>query len=200
MGQRWVMEAEGEGERVVAGGKTEVGTTVCGSAIFSACGQYRYLLTRRLSEEALGTQDAGELAKVATFIMLNPSTADATRNDPTIRKCVGFARRWQCSTLQVINLFAVRATFPHDMKRAADPVGTDNWHWFAHAITLESMTTHLVICAWGVHGTFLGQDRAVLHWLNQQDVVPLALGFTRDGHPRHPLYVPYSAGLMSYRV
>src|SRR3954462_13242745 len=91
-----------------------------GGAIFSACGRYRYLLTRQLGEGSVGQEK-----KVATFIMLNPSTADATRNDPTIRKCIGFAQRWQCERLQVLNLFAVRATLPRDMKRADEPIGSD---------------------------------------------------------------------------
>src|SRR5215213_9378089 len=108
-------------------------TPLTGSALFSACGRYRYLLTRQLGEGALGQ------AKMATFIMLNPSTADATRNDPTIRKCIGFAQRWQCDTLQVLNLFAVRATLPRDMKRADDPVGPDNLDWFAQAILADDV-------------------------------------------------------------
>jgi hypothetical protein len=165
------------------------------SAIFSACGQYRYLLTRHLSDP-----NASAPGKVATFIMLNPSTADATRNDPTIRKCIGFARRWQCDTLQVLNLFAVRATDPRQMKCAADPVGPDNLHWFARALTPGTSTNHLVICAWGVHGAHRGQDRAILRWLDQQGIAPLTLGYTRHRHPRHPLYAPYATGLVEYEM
>lgn len=180
------------------GEKVSAGKVMSGSAVFSACGDYRYLLTRRLSDPHCNDDSPNEHGKLATFIMLNPSTADATRNDPTIRKCIGFARRWQCDTLQVLNLFAVRATLPHDMKRATDPVGPENLHWFAHALTPSTTTTHLIICAWGVHGAHRGQDRAILRWLNEQDIVPLALGLTQGGHPRHPLYVPYSVGLVEY--
>src|SRR5437588_2477108 len=90
-----------------------------GSAVFSPDGRYRYLLTRRL----------GRSRRVATFIMLNPSTADAINNDPTIRKCVGFARRWGCGLLQVVNLFALRATEPRVLRAAADPVGPENSRW-----------------------------------------------------------------------
>jgi hypothetical protein len=167
--------------------------TLPGSAIFSECGRYRYLLTRRLGERA-GLHDE----KRATFIMLNPSTADATHNDPTIRKCIGFAQRWQCDTLQVLNLFAVRATHPHEMKRAPDPIGPDNLHWFAQALSSNTTNAagHVIICAWGVHGAFLGQDQVVLGWLKDLGVNTFTLGFTKEGHPRHPLYVRYSTHLI----
>jgi hypothetical protein len=102
--------------------------------------------------------------------------------------------------MQVLNLFAVRATLPHEMKRAADPVGPDNLKWFAHALAPGTAATHLVVCAWGVHGAHFGQDRAILHWLDEQGITPLALGFTRGGYPRHPLYLPYSTGLVGFGV
>jgi hypothetical protein len=151
-----------------------------------------------LCDDALDSEAPHESGKMATFIMLNPSTADAGRDDPTIRKCSGFARRWQCDTLQVLNLFAVRATDPREMKRAADPVGPDNLHWFARTLPTGPSATHLVICAWGVHGAHRGQDRLVLEWLAAHNIRPLALGYTRHDHPRHPLYMPYSAALVSY--
>jgi hypothetical protein len=177
---------------------------VSGSAVFSTCGQYRYLLTRHLSASLGNTSQVeeqdiarcGAEAKIATFIMLNPSTADATRNDPTIRRCIGFALRWQCDLLQVLNLFALRATQPNDMKRASDPVGPDNLRWFERVLAKDTAANHLVVCAWGVHGAHRGQDQIVLRWLKDQGITPLALGCTRDGHPRHPLYAPYSARLI----
>jgi hypothetical protein len=174
--------------------------SLSGSAVFSPCGQYRYLLTRQLREQACDGQ-----AKIVTFIMLNPSTADATRNDPTIRKCIGFAHRWHCDTLQVLNIFAVRATLPREMKRAADPIGPDNLEWFARALSTGTsthylVTHHLVICAWGVHGAHRGQDRAILRWLDAQGIAPFALGTTRHGHPRHPLYAPYSTSPVPYSL
>src|SRR3954454_15761859 len=90
------------------------------NAVISACGRYRYLLSRQV----------GPGLRTATFIMLNPSTADATNDDPTIRRCIGFARQWGCGRLAVLNLFAVRATDPAEMKRADDPVGPENRDWF----------------------------------------------------------------------
>jgi hypothetical protein len=154
------------------------------TAVISPCARYRYLLTRRL----------GPGLRTATFIMLNPSTADATHDDPTIRRCLGFARRWHCDRVAVLNLFAVRATEPADMKLADDPVGPDNRAWFDK--TLRATVTGPVVCAWGIHGQYMGQDVAVLGWLSRYRIKPLALGVTRENHPRHPLYVCYSARLM----
>lgn len=87
-----------------------------GDAVFSPCQRYRYWLERRFSEGD-GT---------AVFVMLNPSTATAETNDPTIRRCIGFARSWGCDYLVVVNIFAFRATDPKVMKAEADPVGSDN--------------------------------------------------------------------------
>lgn len=157
------------------------------NAVISDCGRYRYLLTRQV----------GPGSRTATFIMLNPSTADATTDDPTIRRCIGFARRWGCGKLAVLNLFAFRATSPADMKRDNDPVGPENREWFDRS--LQAPHAGQVICAWGVHGEHMGQDRAVLGWLEEHGVEPFALGITRDGHPKHPLYLPNSAELLPLR-
>ncbi len=151
------------------------------NAVISACGSYRYLLTRQV----------GSGSRTATFVMLNPSTADATNDDPTIRRCIGFARQWGCGRLAVLNLFAIRATDPADMKRAADPVGPENRDWFDRTLSVPDAGP--VICAWGVHGEHRGQDQTVLGWLAGYGFEPLALGVTRDGHPKHPLYLPKSA-------
>ena len=156
------------------------------NAVISSCGQYRYLLTRQV----------GPGSRTATFIMLNPSAADATNDDPTIRRCIGFARQWGRGRLAVLNLFAVRATDPADMKRAVDPVGLENRDWFDQM--LSSPDAGPVICAWGVHGEHRGQDVTVLVWLEGYGIRPLALGVTRDGHPKHPLYLPKSVEPMPF--
>jgi hypothetical protein len=153
-------------------------------AVISACGRYRYALTRRV----------GPGEQRATFIMLNPSTADAAKDDPTIRRCIGFARQWGCGQLLVLNLFAFRATDPADLKRAPDPVGPDNKAWFDRTLTDDGP----VVCGWGVHGTHRGQDLAVLGWLRELGVEPLALGVTKGGHPRHPLYVSSGTELVAF--
>jgi len=159
------------------------------TAVISACGKYRYLLTRPVSRRP----------QAVTFILLNPSTADATRDDPTIRRCIGFAQRWGCGQLVVLNLFGVRATDPADLKRAADPVGPKDEAWFARVSRKKAHGGDwLVVCGWGVHGSHLGQDSTVLGWLAAFGVKPVALGTTRDGHPRHPLYMPYTAELAPF--
>ncbi|MCE9567431.1 MAG: DUF1643 domain-containing protein [Planctomycetes bacterium] len=157
------------------------------NAVISACGKYRYVLTRQV----------GPGVRTATFIMLNPSTADAMQDDPTIRRCIGFAQRWGCGRLAVLNLFAFRATDPADLKRAEEPVGPDNRAWFDQTL-LGDLSTGPVVCGWGVHGEHRDQDLAVLEWLKAFGTEPLALGLTKDGHPRHPLYVPYAAVLVPF--
>ena len=115
------------------------------------------------------------------FIGLNPSTADETLDDPTIRRCVGFAKAWGFSALCMANLFAFRATKPKVMKQASDPVGKDNDKWLRHLCDGAS----LVIAAWGTDGSYLARDRKVCNLLGAMD----CLGVTKDGYPRHPLYL-----------
>jgi hypothetical protein len=158
-----------------------------GAAVISPDGRYRYLLTRRV----------GPGRKTATFIMLNPSTANATVDDPTIRKCIGFSRRWRCGVLRVVNLFAFRATEPRVLKMAVDPVGPENLRWILRSVRSRGRMT--VVCAWGVHGEHRGQDTAVLRLFHGRAVRLVALGLTQDGHPRHPLYAPYSARPIRFR-
>ena len=157
------------------------------NAVISDCGRYRYRLTRDLSPNP----------RTATFILLNPSTADATNDDPTIRRCIGFARQWGCGRLAVLNLFAFRATDPSEMKRAEDPVGPENRAWFERTL-IDDLSIGPVVCGWGVHGDLRDQDRVVLGWLEVFGIQPLALGTTKDGHPRHPLYLPAGARLVPF--
>ncbi len=162
-----------------------LGTPPTRSAVVSDCGKYRYHLHRQL----------GEGRRAATFIMLNPSTADHEVDDPTIRKVMGFARRWGCDELHVVNLFALRASKPTDLREATDPVGPENREWLRRAVELACDGP--VVCAWGTHGAYMGQDEAVLGSICGL-CQPICLGLTRDGHPRHPLYVPYSAELRAF--
>jgi len=160
------------------------------TAVISADGKYRYLLSRQV----------GPSFKVATFVMLNPSTADAAQDDATIRKCMGFARRWGCGLLQVVNLFAIRSTDPAGIRGAVDPVGPENAVYLRRAVKLLLLprSQGTIVCAWGTHGGFKDQDLVVLKLLDRCKIIPLALGVTRDGHPRHPLYVPYAAPLLPF--
>jgi hypothetical protein len=148
-------------------------------AVLSNCGSYRYTLTRKWS----GSRPA------LTFIMLNPSTADGTLDDPTIRRCIGFARARGFGGIQVLNLFAFRATDPRHMMAAHDPVGPNNDGHIIAALTEAAAASSPVIAAWGVHGTHNGRE-ADVRKLSMECGVPLmCLGLTKGGHPRHPLYV-----------
>lgn len=143
--------------------------------LFSPCRQYRYTLWR--------SWDDMFQSSFLMVIGLNPSTADETRDDPTIRRCIDFAKRWGHGALLMTNLFAFRATKPEDMKRHPTPVGDANdevlryWHGKA-AMTLA---------AWGAHGSFMNRDHDVTTMLGDN---LHCLRFTKDGCPSHPLYVP----------
>jgi hypothetical protein len=116
--------------------------------------------------------------------MLNPSTADELRNDPTIERCQRRAEAWGFGGLRIANLFGFRATRPRDLKAAAAPVGPEN-----DALLRDwAGASALTIAAWGAHGALLGRGPAVARWLGAAQ----HLGLTRDGHPRHPLYVSYA--------
>jgi hypothetical protein len=121
---------------------------------------------------------------VIGFCMLNPSTADAARDDPTIRRCIGFARSWGYAGVEVVNLFALRATDPRELWRVRDPVGPDNDR------ALKDATRRIagMVLAWGAHGALLDRDRDVLRLLSPRTRL-LALGWTVRRRPRHPLYL-----------
>ena len=150
-----------------------------GTALFDGRRHYRYALAR--TWRPAGTRVA--------FIMLNPSRADATRDDPTIRRCVGFARDWGFGGVDVVNLFAARTPRPALLRRRRRPVGPDNDR---HLLGV-CRAARLVIAAWGVHGAWQGRDRAVLALLAGVGIGLHCLGLTREGHPRHPLYLPRAA-------
>ena len=115
--------------------------------------------------------------------MLNPSTADAVRDDPTIRRCIAFARAWGYERLTVTNLFAFRTPSPRVLRSADDPIGPENDEYLTRAAAEADGT----VCAWGIHGALRSREAEVLGLLQERRLVHL--GLTRDGHPRHPLYV-----------
>lgn len=151
------------------------------AAWFSEDRQHRYALLRCLNIGMFGEGNDRDI----NFIMLNPSTADETLNDPIITRCIGFARRWQYTSLIVTNLFAFRATDPADLKRAADPVGVENDDYIRKIATNSAA----VVVAWGVHGAHMDRAASVLRLLREAGVNPYCLGVTKDGHPKHPLYL-----------
>ncbi len=178
-------------------------------ATISACGRYRYRLWREwrgtgtdanwdwLTDKSGkrvvdgGGHPLGE-PKSALFIMLNPSTADGERDDPTIRRCVAFAKAWGYDRMDVVNLFAWRATKPADLlavNHPDDPVGVNN----KDHIEAAARKAGIIICAWGAHGSHLGQDETTLGWLTDTQLRRChTLKVTKDGHPGHPLYIAAS--------
>jgi len=154
-------------------------------ATFSDCRTYRYVLWRQWEPEA------GFVA----WIGLNPSTADETKDDPTIRRCIRFAKDWGYGGIYMLNLFAFRATKPADMKAAEFPVGAMN----DTTLVDYAKKSQLVIAAWGFHGDYLGRAWTVTDFLPVHSGRVLhCLGTTKDGHPKHPLYVPAATRAVPY--
>lgn len=118
-----------------------------------------------------------------TFIMLNPSTADAQVLDPTVRRCVGYAQELGFERMEVVNLFALRSTDPAALKQASDPVGPNNNFYIQKVVA----SSDLVIAAWGVHGNYQDRAKEVLALLDWKDIFCLAV--TKHGIPGHPLYL-----------
>ena len=145
-------------------------------AAFSSCRRWRYLLWRCWDDAK----------PVANFLMLNPSTADEHRLDPSCTRARDFAERWGYGALIVTNLFAWRATDPAEMKRADDPVGRSN----NQAILRSARQSAVVVCAWGNHGSHLDRAAKVVANLRGAGVPLQALRITAVGQPSHPLYLP----------
>lgn len=146
-------------------------------ATISKCGSYRYLLSRHEGDLLLR-------GKPAVFCMLNPSTADGSVDDPTIRRCRAFARSWQRTGLLVVNLYALRSSTPAALWKHPDPVGPDNdKHLDAIARTHDD-----IVCAWGACAP-PERVRFVEHLFTASGTRLWCLGATKHGAPRHPLYV-----------
>lgn len=148
-------------------------------AVISPCQLYRYALWRYW--------ESGR--PILVFVMLNPSTADAEVDDPTILRCCERARRDGYGGILVVNLFGLRATDPKELFRHADPVGPDNDEAIKIAAAAPNST---LICAWGNHGGLHGRDKAVLGMLREAGRSPMALKISKSGQPAHPLYLPYA--------
>lgn len=149
------------------------------AASFSDCGRYRYALWR----------DWGDLfadARRVCWIMLNPSTADHETDDPTIRRCIGFAKAWGYSGILVVNVFAFRATKPEEMLAAPDPIGLENDDAIREAVSSAGVA--LTVCAWGANAPAERADR-VFEILREEQITPRCIDLTRNGSPCHPLYV-----------
>lgn len=151
-----------------------------GTARFSDCGRYRYTLARDFYQTTRSTRRI-------TFVMLNPSTADASENDPTVAKCCRYAVRWGYGHLTVVNLFAWRATDPRELRAVDAPIGNDNDAHILDAVADSEIT----ICAWGAHGALRDRGRNLRRRLvatGYGDRLHV-LKLNRDGNPSHPLYL-----------
>ncbi|RYF78888.1 MAG: DUF1643 domain-containing protein [Cytophagaceae bacterium] len=150
-------------------------------AYITECGTYRYTLWR--------IWDSSK--PMIMFIGLNPSTADAELDDPTIRRCIRFATDWEYGGFFMLNLFAFRATDPGDMKKANDPVGLVNNYCL---IDIGSRCKDVVF-VWGEHGSHRGRDKQVIAMFPNA----WCMGKNKSGRPKHPLYLRSDTRLEPYR-
>jgi hypothetical protein len=150
-------------------------------AVISPDGLYRYRLSR--------IWDSGTMPLV--WIMLNPSTADALKDDPTIRRCISFSKREGYGGIEIVNLFAYRSSSPETLKKVDDPVGPDNNQWIK-----EVLYPHFeCVCAWGAYPAW---DRVAEVFDLVKGVNFLCLGRTAAGHPKHPLYISSAQPFIPY--
>ncbi len=153
-------------------------------AQFDRTGGYRYRLWRTW----------GDPQQVVVFVMLNPSSADAQRLDPTTTRCAYFAERWGYGGFEAVNLFALRTADPRELRSHPDPVGPGNDRQLAAAMSRAA----LLIFAWGNHGRLHGRDQIITRRLARLDRQAYCFGLTGLGQPRHPLYLPAQAELVAY--
>lgn len=168
------------------------------SAEVSVCGRFRWWLRRSWTFHSpmFGHQRG---RGVCCFVMLNPSTADASEDDPTIRRCIDFAMGWGFDSLSVRNLFPFRATDPQQLRRESRLTICGGSRGRTELLT--ALTADLVVMAWGVNGSLHDRDREFRDLVQESfSLVPIwCLGTTKSGHPRHPLYVSASQRLEPYR-
>ena len=155
-------------------------------AVYSSCERYRYSLTRVWNPKA---------ARLL-FVMLNPSKATELANDATVERCERRAHRLGYGAMGVCNIFAWRETDPKALNDIAHPVGTSNDAEIAKA---AAWADH-ILCAWGAHGDHRGQGQRIAYVLAACGTPLFALGLTKAGHPRHPLYVSYDTPLAPWNA
>jgi len=155
-------------------------STIKKSAVFSPCRKYRYSLTRSWNS-AEG---------YVLFIGLNPSIADEIIDDPTLIRCINFAKDWGYGGLIMVNLFAYMSTHPKDLKKAKLPIGKNN----NKHILKNHQKSQLTIAAWGNDGHFLKRDKEVLKIINN----PMCLNINKSGQPAHPLYQKKDQELINF--
>lgn len=152
------------------------------TAIFSEDRKYRYTLYREWNADK----------PLLMIIGLNPSTADEIQDDPTIRRCIGFAKDWKFGRLIMTNLFAIRGTDPKILKEVPDPIGRENDMYLEYS----AKKAQLIIGAWGTLGTFMNRSLAV------KKLIPdlKCLGVTQNNQPKHPLYLKKETKWMDWNI
>lgn len=166
--------------------RTHQGDGRISTAVYSPCERYRYALTR--------TWD--HTGKRLLFVMLNPSKATEMANDPTIERCERRAKLLGFGSFRVCNLFALRETDPTRLKRAKRPEGPQNSAQLEEAL----VWCDEILCSWGVHGAHRDQAAKVQPLFQHSDKPMLALGVTKDGQPRHPLYISYKTQPIPFEI
>ena len=155
-------------------------------AVYSKCENYRYTLTRVWEQKK----------RKALFIMLNPSTANETKNDPTVERCERRARKLNFGSFCICNIFAWRETSPYNLMKKCKPVGKDNNYHILDSV----LSSDVIICAWGIHGTHINREAEVKKLLLNNNSQLYHLGLTKNGHPKHPLYIPYAQNIIPWEV
>lgn len=156
-----------------------------GDALISPGGGYRYWLMRQWDYTK----------PTCVFLMLNPSTADAKMDDMTVKKCIGFASIFGCGRFYIVNLFALRARSPAELWKSPDPIGPDNDRWIKEICDRHPK---LIIAGWGAHGRKTDRYIRVSQILAAHKL--FAIRQLADGHPEHPLMLPYNAKLVQIPV
>jgi hypothetical protein len=152
--------------------------------IFSPCRTWWYTLERVWAPPE-GYRGARE---VAAFIGLNPSTADEVKNDPTVTRCINYARHWGFHGMFMLNIFALRSTDPRALYRHPDPIGPETNRYLTEVVQRREVS--LVVAAWGNHGALLSRGWNVINLVRNSGVNLYRLGeLTKQGQPRHPLYL-----------
>lgn len=149
------------------------------SAAISACGQYRYWLVRQWDP----------MRGPLRFVILNPSTADDSEDDPTIRRCIGFAKREGRGGIVVANIFAMRSTNPAILRAVPDPIGPDNNRHLRVLGQDAAREGAPIVCAWGANAPNDRWTDVAVDLEMKCRAKLVCLGKTKDGAPRHPLYV-----------
>lgn len=158
---------------------------ITSQAAYSGCGAYRYWLTRRWSDQG----------GMVNFVMLNPSVANEIKNDPTVERCERRVRQLGYGGFCVTNIFAWRETHPRKLRQAAAPIGPEN----DSVLLQQAQRADMVVAAWGTHGAHLARGPEVGLKFQENGILTHHLGLSKEGHPRHPLYISYSVAPLPWK-